>query len=918
LIGEKRAKPTYSHTLTILNVNLKDSGNFTCHFPSENENITETSFFVQSVLTPVIVRHSATEIRIKDGSDKSITLFCVVQVYPMRFFNNSIKWEKETVDTVENKDSTDSSQINADINNRTKFEYLNETHVNVSIKFDSITKKHNGTYTCSVDQSIYLTEEIPRVEKKSSILVLAVPIAMISYVKAVGASKIYMNWTVNDGNDPVSKFFIQHTRGDTGSFIYYKEPIGGKNTSFVLRDFDPNTKYQFKLSAINSIGSGPITQSEWVHTLAEDPVFVPKIEVKGNSHSTITIGWQPPPQELLDFIHYYELVVYHAQNDSVVEEAIHPQNSRNLPYMFDNLKTATEYVFKVRACNELTRECGNWSDTVNGTTMDGQASEPINLEITCFHSNVSRVNSVSVEWGAPKNPNGKIVSYQIVLKGISTFRSDTGHIRNETFGPKTKSVDGNLGKTFYENVPPNTNYTISVAGVTRSKRIGEQASKRCTMPTSVPENIARVLWGKVQTEENNWIFKVFLPRVSERNGPICCYRIYMVRMTPANPHLKDNPDDYDVVSYEEAHNSTKGGAYIAEIIASKSYQSEIMLGDNKKSVFNKNQEFNGNQVCNACLKHIYKKRPVKPVRTEVPILAKEKTDEMETDEPTTTVKPLRRRRRRQEFQKTLDNHITPTSLSIYDSLSLSLQNKNDVIEILDGPLDINSNYSGFVEIVVQNSDGEFLSVFSEYFHVISPKADPIPEDDSQTNYILNVITHFLAALIVFVLFLICILCLLHRYQKKNVAQGNEVVSLTDSLRLLCHGRPNHHQHRSLVGNVTKPPDMPPILRADLQQAWNDRHKDSDYGFQHEFEMLPDRWNDRTAKNSDSKDNAFKNRYPDIKAYDQTRVKLGMLNGLIGSDYINANFVIGYKERKKFICAQVSFFFLYFLSIFHVS
>lgn len=49
---------------------------------------------------------------------------------------------------------------------------------------------------------------------------------------------------------------------------------------------------------------------------------------------------------------------------------------------------------------------------------------------------------------------------------------------------------------------------------------------------------------------------------------------------------------------------------------------------------------------------------------------------------------------------------------------------------------------------------------------------------------------------------------------------------------------------------------------------------------------------------------FKNRYPDIKAYDQTRVRLSERNGSIGSDYINANFVLGYKERKKFICAQV--------------
>jgi len=50
-----------------------------------------------------------------------------------------------------------------------------------------------------------------------------------------------------------------------------------------------------------------------------------------------------------------------------------------------------------------------------------------------------------------------------------------------------------------------------------------------------------------------------------------------------------------------------------------------------------------------------------------------------------------------------------------------------------------------------------------------------------------------------------------------------------------------------------------------------------------------------------RENSGKNRYPDIKAYDQTRVKLSTVDN--SSDYINANYVVGYKERKKFICAQ---------------
>jgi protein tyrosine phosphatase len=47
----------------------------------------------------------------------------------------------------------------------------------------------------------------------------------------------------------------------------------------------------------------------------------------------------------------------------------------------------------------------------------------------------------------------------------------------------------------------------------------------------------------------------------------------------------------------------------------------------------------------------------------------------------------------------------------------------------------------------------------------------------------------------------------------------------------------------------------------------------------------------------------KNRYPDIKSYDQTRVKLSLIDDIPGSDYINADFVQGYKKRKLFICAQ---------------
>lgn len=897
-------KHTFSHTLTLINATKELNGSYLCHFP-ENEKdkgtVMQISFSVVTVQLPKVVPPANQEIKIKEKESKSVDLVCVIEASPTALFNGSIKWEKETIDRLENKDSSDSSEINAILANRTRI-ISNDTHITVSVTIDKASKKHNGTYICTVTQPLALDKPFGKVEKRISILIQSSPIAMISFAKAIGKHRIFLNWTVtDDGNSPIKMFLPQFKQENDSTFHYTHDKVGANQTSMVIEKLLPDTKYQFKISAMNDIGSGPVT--DWntlVKTLNDDPIFTPIVEVKGNSHSTITIGWQPPSLDLLDYIHYYEVIVFQADNKTV-EEAIHPQNSRNLPYMVINLKTATEYFFKVRACSEYNKECGKWSEIVNGTTMDGQASAPLDVKISCMHHTISRRNVVTVEWVAPSNPNGIVMSYQVVLDGTAYFKSETGMYVNNTFGPKAKNVDRTQEtKAIYDNVPANTNFTVNVAAITRSKKPGEKASVSCSMPPTVPDSVPKALFGKYQTENYNWIFKLYLPRVSERNGRICCYRIYMIRLGKHN--IEKQPEDMDVLTYEDAHNATvMNGAYLANIIPSNQYQSEILLGSGKHYKLPKNLF---SDKCQACLTNIVRRkaRPVTEVEYD-----DEKEQEGEIVDATEETKPeieIKSRRRRRRHGNSEQSE--PQQLNILDSLSLNhaAERSSDSVDIFDGPLELNSNYSGFVEVIVENeemNDDKTIAVYGDYFAHLSPKP-PIVENESNQQMLI-VITYLLAGLIFLVISLFFLLCLLHRYQKKHIIQGNEVVSLTDSLRLLCHaGRANHHQHRSL-NTVSKPPDLPPIQRENLPQAYVDRHKDSDYGFQHEFELLPDRFTDRTSRSGDMKENVFKNRYPDIKCYDQTRVKLSTLNGLVGSDYINANFVIGYKERKKFICAQ---------------
>ena len=141
---------------------------------------------------------------------------------------------------------------------------VNETYVQLKLNFKSVTRKDNGTYTCLAhDYSTTLREEV-------HLFVIEVPQVSIDFMKAVGAGSIFLNWTVNDGNEPIQKYFIQHIKKGTEQWQYYKELIGGGNTSYVLTGLEKNTPYQIKISATNAVGDSHIqVDQRWITTLEE-------------------------------------------------------------------------------------------------------------------------------------------------------------------------------------------------------------------------------------------------------------------------------------------------------------------------------------------------------------------------------------------------------------------------------------------------------------------------------------------------------------------------------------------------------------------------------------------------------------------------------------------------------------------------
>ncbi|XP_063218858.1 tyrosine-protein phosphatase 69D isoform X2 [Bacillus rossius redtenbacheri] len=856
------------HVLHVGCSSFEDTENFTCHaapFDDQDKEIAQTIRLDRNVPLEIVRIH---------GDHKNLTqpatLTCEVKGFPIV----DIKWEK-LGDTA--------SQKHSYTVNITKGE--NGTWVKSELIFSTTSRKDNGTYLCMA------VGRENTVNASADLFVHGQPQVKIDHVKAVGAHSIFLNWTVNDGNDAVIRFVVQKSKNGSKEWTYNTDPIYGNRTSYIWKDLEPNTAYNLKLSAENLHGISTAQYAAMEKTLAKDPEFIPEISVKGFTRNSITVGWSSPPDDVKDHVTYYTLNV---RNNHIHKEAIPDAQSNNL-YLFLDLEPATTYHFKVAACNEYTK-CGNWSEEVNGTTMDGESSPPENVSLVCRFDNISRTSFVFVSWLPPLQPNGKIVHYNVILEGIAVFKNDRNVMQEVKFNTQKKFVNEKLNSTRFDMVPANTNYTVKVSGVTRSKSRGAEAVVHCQMPPTVPDRdqMNHFTWTKVEYY-GKWLFRLTLPRVSERNGPICCYRIFVLKLEPQQsvadlPH----PEDIPISSYDEVH-SKRGGAYVAEMFDSDTLNVEVFIGDG--------QTANASSApCRHCagvlIGSLHTPSVTPPLSgTEITSVGDRPPQndslallEAMFSDLRSSASPAELMRVRRAEPASAGHVLLPMPSSSAQTANQEPELKQQIV--YDGQLDTTSNYTGFVEVIVVGAESSQLSAYSGYFRTLSAGPEVLQADESPQ--VLVIVLQVLCGLVLVVLLLLLSLCTLQHYTKQVAeAQGVEM-TFTSSFRSL-RGR------QVLVSS--SPPDMSPVSKSQLVAAYVERHRDSDYGFQQEFEMLPERFPDRTTRHSELRENLYKNRYPDIKTYDQTRVKLSQIDSVMGSDYINANFVIGYRERKKFICAQ---------------
>ena len=122
-----------------------------------------------------------------------------------------------------------------------------------------------------------------------------------------------------------------------------------------------------------------------------------------------------------------------------------------------------------------------------------------------------------------------------------------------------------------------------------------------------------------------------------------------------------------------------------------------------------------------------------------------------------------------------------------------------------------------------------------------------------------------------------------------------------SQSLSTTGTPLRQVQQPLIGQTL--PGQSPISLTHLAVHVSNLKSFDNNGLYKEYEAI-EQGSGFTWQNANMELNKSKNRYANVIAYDHSRVVLNQLPGVPCSDYINANFLDGYRRPNAYIATQV--------------
>ncbi|KAG7228905.1 hypothetical protein INR49_008683 [Caranx melampygus] len=189
----------------------------------------------------------------------------------------------------------------------------------------------------------------------------------------------------------------------------------------------------------------------------------------------------------------------------------------------------------------------------------------------------------------------------------------------------------------------------------------------------------------------------------------------------------------------------------------------------------------------------------------------------------------------------------------------------------------------------------------------SPLSEPImvsffsgmtrQSEDSEMLWVMGPVL----AVIFIIIIVIAILLFKSKQERKRTspAKDEHMAGAKDSL--VAHSS-DPVEMRRLNHQTQGMKEHPPIAISDLADNIERLRANDGLRFSQEYESI-DPGQQFTWEHSNQEVNKPKNRYANVIAYDHSRVILTPVDGLSGSDYINANYIDGYRKQNAYIATQ---------------
>ncbi|XP_051928414.1 receptor-type tyrosine-protein phosphatase delta-like isoform X25 [Hippocampus zosterae] len=734
--------------------------------------------------------------------------------------------------------------------------------------------RQSANYTCVAMSTLGVIEAVAQITVKALPRNPGIPV-----VTERTATSITLTW--DSGNpEPVSYYIVQHK--SKYSEDLYKEIDGVATTRYSVGGLSPYSDYEFRVVAVNNIGRGPPSESVEAKTAEQAPSTAPR-RVRGQmlSATTAVINWEEPEEangQIMGYRVYYTLDS--SQHVNLWEKQI--VRGANFVTVQGLIPNKTYYI-KVLAYTSVGD--GPLSPDLQIIAKTGVPSQP-----TDFKGEAKSETSILLSWVAPvqTGQENQITGYDLLYKK----RDDTDE-RRISFEPTSTYL--------MKDLKPFTTYAFRLAA--RSKHgVGAYTSE-------------------ISAETPQTLFaKNFHVRAAMKTSVLLTWEI---------------PDTYNAaqpftILYDDGQSVEVDGKLTQKLITGLQPETQYSF-----LLTNRGNSAGGLQhrVATMTAPDILRTKPYPIGKTNTDGMVTVELPSVQTSEKVRAyyivVVPLKKQRSG-KFVKPWDN---PDEMNFEELLqeinrtSRGLRRRRQAepkayiaAYFQDLPKDFTLGdgkfYGDFENKQLQNGQEYVffvlaaLEISDNIMYATSPYSDPVASADIDPQPIIDEEEGLIWVVgpVLAVVFIICIVIAILLYKSKPDRKRAESEarkgSLPNSKEMPLHHPTDPVELRRLNFQTPGMASHPPIPVMDLAEHLEHLKANDNLKFSQEYESI-DPGQQFTWEHSNLEVNKPKNRYANVIAYDHSRVLLSAIDGIPGSDYINANYVDGYRKQNAYIATQGS-------------